>query len=399
MLACSPDEGGKCVVSAPFDFGVRLGLVFVVQAASLSAITVSGLLAYIAYTSSVSRIKTNAARKWTTATHVHWYFLSLLVSEVIQAIGGIIDARWIADAMVTEGHTCTAQGVLKQAGDVGAALASLAIALHTFFALVFRWRPSANNRMPIFVITGIWLFLILLVGISLGTHKGKDYYGDTQFWCWITEQYPVQRVVLEYMWMWITAFLNFVLYTLIAFVLFTDRTAVASGWRIRFIKNAETGLPVPGWEKRLALKMLVYPATYTITVLPIAVTRWRGFTGHQVPWAATVFSDVVFASSGYLNVILFTLTRPRLLPSRQSREHSFSTTNSRVISSPPLSPNSMYHDRGSSQVSNTVGDTRHSASFTSTTLPMNSLKLLREDEESQITNGLPQESSPLPPGI
>lgn len=59
------------------------------------------------------------------------------------------------------------------------------------------------------------------------------------------------------MWMWITAFLNFVLYTLIAFVLFTDRTAVASGWRIRFIKNAETGLPVPGWEKRLALKMLV----------------------------------------------------------------------------------------------------------------------------------------------
>lgn len=57
----------------------------------------------------------------------------------------------------------------------------MAIALHTFFALVFRWRPSANNRMPIFVITGIWLFLILLVGISLGTHKGKDYYGDTQF--------------------------------------------------------------------------------------------------------------------------------------------------------------------------------------------------------------------------
>ena len=75
--------------------------------------------------------------------------------------------------------------------------------------------------------------------------------------CWITEQYPVQRIVLEYMWMWITAFLNFVLYALIAFVLFTDRTAVVSGWRVRFMKNADTGQAVPGWEKRLALKMLV----------------------------------------------------------------------------------------------------------------------------------------------
>ena len=151
---------------------------------------------------------------------------------------------------------------------------SLAIALHTFFALVFRWRPSPNNRLPLFVLTTIWVFLILIITINIGTHKGKDYYGDTQFCrsiscisptvslisnggCWITEQYPVQRIVLEYMWMWITAFLNFLLYTLIAFSIFTDRTAVVSNWRIRFVNNTETGHSVPSWEKRLALKMLV----------------------------------------------------------------------------------------------------------------------------------------------
>ena len=39
------------------------------------------------YTGSVFRIKSNATRKWTIATHVHLYFLSLLVSEIIQAIG------------------------------------------------------------------------------------------------------------------------------------------------------------------------------------------------------------------------------------------------------------------------------------------------------------------------
>jgi len=36
-----------------------------------------------------------------------------------------------------------------------------------------------------------------------------------------------------------------------------------------------------------------------------------------VPFAATAFADTVFASSGLLNVILFALTRPKVLPSRE----------------------------------------------------------------------------------
>lgn len=39
---------------------------------------------------SVAKIKENAARRWATVTHVHWYFLSLLMSELVQAIGAII---------------------------------------------------------------------------------------------------------------------------------------------------------------------------------------------------------------------------------------------------------------------------------------------------------------------
>jgi hypothetical protein len=36
-----------------------------------------------------------------------------------------------------------------------------------------------------------------------------------------------------------------------------------------------------------------------------------------VPFAATAFADALFASSGLLNVILFALTRPKVLPSRE----------------------------------------------------------------------------------
>ncbi|KAI0687755.1 hypothetical protein BC835DRAFT_1286036 [Cytidiella melzeri] len=390
MAACVPDERGDCTVAPTFDFGVRLGLVFVVEAAGLSALTVTSLLAYIVY--STSKIKTNASRKWTTATHIHWYFLSLLVSEIVQAIGGIIDAKWVRDGVVTEGTICTTQGVLKQAGDVGVAFASLAIALHTFFALVFRWRPATTNRMPFFVLGFIWIFLILLVSISLGTHRGTDYYGDTQYWCWITAEYPVQRILLEYLWLWITAFLNFVLYTLIAVVVYRDRSLVICDWRVRMVKNSEHSRSVPKWEKRLALKMLVYPAAYTVTVLPIAVTRWLGFTGHQVPWAATVFADVVFASSGYLNVILFTVTRPRLLPDRTDGKEHASSMAQNMSATSPMSP-STYHNRTTMDTAEVQTSPTYSANP-----PMNPFKLHYEESHME-TSSTKMIFSPIPPGI
>lgn len=59
-----------------------------------------------------------------------------------------------------------------------------------------------------------------------------------------------------------------------------------------------------------------YPAVYTITVFPMTVTRWMSFSGASVPFAATAFASVTFWSSGLFNVILFAITRPRLLPSR-----------------------------------------------------------------------------------
>ena len=94
---------------------------------------------------------------------------------------------------------CTT-GVLKQFGDVGVALAyvspedfcaamtymptrfrTLAIALHTFFTLVFRWRPDPASKLPLLVVSAIWIILALFIGISFATHRHKVYYGDTQY--------------------------------------------------------------------------------------------------------------------------------------------------------------------------------------------------------------------------
>lgn len=59
------------------------------------------------------------------------------------------------------------------------------------------------------------------------------------------------------MWMWITGFLNFLLYVPMALVIVYDGTVVVSAWRIRFVKGTNYFKTDGRSEKRLALKMLV----------------------------------------------------------------------------------------------------------------------------------------------
>lgn len=116
----------------PFPFGVRLGIVFIVQSACLSALAVSFLLLYIGvwhhltnfFEMSLTRlhiqysaitVKQGASRKWTVSTHIHYYFVNLLISDLVQAIGrscniwvivrltvlqgGIMSVKWIVDSV------------------------------------------------------------------------------------------------------------------------------------------------------------------------------------------------------------------------------------------------------------------------------------------------------------
>ncbi|KAJ7585768.1 hypothetical protein C8J56DRAFT_862245 [Mycena floridula] len=316
--------GGNFISSQPgytFNFSERLGLVFIAEAACLSAVCVAGLLVYIAYSFAV--VKRGASRNWTLSTHFHYYFINLLFSDLIQAIGGILDIRWIIDSGVTEGPLCTAQGIFKQMGDVGVALTSLAIAIHTFSVLVFRKQPP--DRTAILVLSMIWIFIALVVGVSVARHKNQDYYGNTQYWCWITAGFPSERIALEYVWMWITASVNIICYIIIALVI--KGVIIVEGNKMyvrrqkpRALKTLSISSPhslttVQNLRTNdIAMQMLFYPAVYTITVLPIAICRFLAFSGRTVPFPATAFSSILFSLSGVFNLVLFKLTRPKLIP-------------------------------------------------------------------------------------
>lgn len=43
-------------------------------------------------------------------------------ANLLQAVGGILNIKWVIQRAVEEGPVCSAQGAVKQAGNVGAAV-------------------------------------------------------------------------------------------------------------------------------------------------------------------------------------------------------------------------------------------------------------------------------------
>ncbi|KZV80574.1 hypothetical protein EXIGLDRAFT_780809 [Exidia glandulosa HHB12029] len=270
----------------------RIGLAFIVEAAALSTFAPLALMIYLIYSAAKESLVSKdplvpSSRTRYFRSHLHYYFISLLFADTIQGLGGFMDLKWVSQGNVTGGAFCTAQGALKQVGDVGVALSILAITVHTFLVLFFHWTPPESPRMAIIVLTLDWLFITLLVSIGYALHGRHEYYGITGLWCWITALYPVERIALEYFWLWAAALLNVVLYIPLFLALRGNIVVVHSDR---------------------------YPLIYLITILPTSITRFMSFAGHNVPYQATVFCGLLFSCSGIFNVILFTTTRPMLLP-------------------------------------------------------------------------------------
>ncbi|KAK0228900.1 hypothetical protein IW262DRAFT_1456114 [Armillaria fumosa] len=302
-------DSGSPTSSSPFDFGTRLGLVFVVEVASLSATAVISLLAFICYSAVTAHSK--GLHSWAVSTHIHYYFVNLLACDLIQAIGGIMDIRWIAEASVTEGPFCTTQGIFKQLGDLGVALSTMSIAIHTFLVLVFKC--YSQPKVAPLVVALIWTFLGLVIGVSLAVHHRERYYGNTHYWCWITPEYRIEQIALEYGWVWFAASVNIMCYAMIALVL--KGILLVDGFKIRLRRRSDTSGVNSDFDGKIgmshsvqrsnaiAMQMLFYPAVYLVAIFPMSLVRWLSFFDVNVPFIATAFASILFSSSGILNFL------------------------------------------------------------------------------------------------
>ncbi|KZS86409.1 hypothetical protein SISNIDRAFT_491979 [Sistotremastrum niveocremeum HHB9708] len=116
--ALDPTLGNVVDSGGSFSFGIRVGIIFTLQTSVLSAILLTALLLYILY----QEIKFYRQNKMIELSAMLIYFISLLVSDLIHSVGGLIGIKWVQNAGVLEGAACTAQGMLLQMGDVSSAL-------------------------------------------------------------------------------------------------------------------------------------------------------------------------------------------------------------------------------------------------------------------------------------
>ena len=132
-------------------------------------------------------------------THVASYLVCLLLSNVLQAIATIMNARWVEKGGVDNGGFCSFQGGLKNAANVGTALWTLILAFHVFNLLFLRWKTTRSSLIA--TLFGGWSFIFMIVSLGpsvIETPERGPYFGVSGAWCWITSAYGPEQTYMEY---------------------------------------------------------------------------------------------------------------------------------------------------------------------------------------------------------
>jgi len=220
---------------------------------------------------------------------------------------------------------------------VGTAIFSFVIAAHTF-SLLFLRRQWPNRTSYITLIVA-WAVLVLdmCIGKFLEA-RGAAFYGIAGNWCWISPAYPTEGYTTEYLFMFASVGLSFILYLLVFFRLRGNIT-VSAGYKLQFhhrpkvsVSRTNAGAYIMTDDRRaeshltaVGKQLLWHPIAYSVLVLPFAVTRSSYFSGASVPFPVTAFAAAAFVLSGFANAVLFCTTRS-VLPERWRQRLSIGTT-------------------------------------------------------------------------
>ncbi|KAL5498853.1 hypothetical protein ACEPAH_1371 [Sanghuangporus vaninii] len=344
-----------------------IGLIFIIVCSFLSFLAIAVTL--ILYIDRVYKIwRYSSGTRVFLKTDIDVYFLSLLFADMLVAISGILNLKWVNERQTSCSGFCSVQGGLEHIGTPAVALSTLAIALHTFFVIFFRWTPPRTRIISFSVLIGIWTFLFLLVlvpAISLSSDPSKPpFYTPSPAWCYIGAAHITLRAGASYVFAWLAAIGSGVLYVLLFFrlrgalperrvqgrlfrTLSTGLRRCRCWWSGEFntgrdrdgqLLERELVMRGDGEEndpegRRIltiyeARKMLWYPCLFTITILPLSATRWTSFTEysshspprHEVPFGVTAAAASLFKLGGVIDVLLFTFTRPNVLLFSASQE-------------------------------------------------------------------------------
>ncbi|GAA5907519.1 hypothetical protein JCM8208_001402 [Rhodotorula glutinis] len=312
----------------------RTGMIAVASAATVSLVFIAALLTYVATLlwrhhraarSVHGRVERESRAIRFLASSHGVVFVSLLTGDLLQALGFSLTYHWLTlGAVPAPAHPtalCIAQAVLIQVGDIGSAFSALIIAANLFFILVLK--RTASYAVLLSAIAFAWICSGVLAGAGPAAFPPRPgrlpFYGPAGGWCWIGAGNQTERLTLHYLFVFIVALSTFLLYSAIALRIW---------WRRRQLGTDAT---LSGGTTNVAKIMLIYPAVYVATILPISVYRCAAMAGHVWPIEYALAGGAVFTLSGAANCTVYALTRhivsfdgigeaPSLDPSQHSLE-------------------------------------------------------------------------------
>lgn len=255
--------------------------------------------------------------------------MNLLIADFIQAVSFLFSFHWIRkNGIFAPSSACFAQGFLLNIGDLTSGFFVMAIAFHTFYTAV-KGRRIGHVHFIVAVVS-VWTFALLLSIIGPIEYRDR-YFVRAGAWCWAGEQYQTDRLALHYLWIFIVQFGTIIIYVFVLLRLRAAVAAVVPSVRVQSTSYAKVD--------RAAKLMVLYPLAYIVLTLPLSAGRMWSMAHHEknLPDTYQCVAGALLASCGWVDALLYTLTRKALINGGDSNRRTRSNNNAKSSKEDPSS--------------------------------------------------------------
>ena len=295
------------------------GLVPIALCAMLSLLSVTALLVFITHRLVSWR---NHYKEYVGYNQYIILIYNLPLADLQQSIAFSISIRWLRlGEILAPTAPWFMQAWFMHLGDVASGFFVLAIATHAWMSVVKSYRIP--YRWFVVVIVFIWLAALALTVLGLATF-GNRFFARAGGWCWVSADFEKERLYLHYLWIFMSELGTMAIY---------GHIFVHLRGRMRSIMNNDT-------TKLFRAKkfMILYPAVYVTLTLPIAVGRMVVMTGTEMPDAFFCVAGILLTSCGWIDVLLYALTRRVLVSNEMSVGHRTYSQNVTTITADATRP-------------------------------------------------------------
>lgn len=241
--------------------------------------------------------------------------LNLICADFFQASGFVISFYWIAKDSILSPHVaCAVQGSLITFGDLASAFFILLIAAHTYVTAALGLRIEYSTFYVAICMAWVVAFSLFSMGVAIGKDKFLE---RIDRWCTFNSRYLAEHVSMHACWLFLSMAGITVLYALTFFKLRRKTSHLFAG-QSEVGHGLANGITVQS-VNRITKLMMLYPIVYITLVLPaFAIQGWNITHGDQSvegDGGGTLgrVSAMLIASCGWVDCLLYTLTRKRLI--------------------------------------------------------------------------------------